>query len=135
MNMVRNMIDDSLVRAFETATVEPAKFGHREHLYVAWCYLKALTLEDALLRYVHYLRLLASSLGVPGKFHATMTWGYLVLLDEAMHDPELRGADFQALLEKHPALLDRAALHAYYDPTELASPAARQRFVLPRRTR
>jgi hypothetical protein len=128
------MIDDPLVRAFEAGTVDPAKFNHREHLYVAWCYLKALTLEDALLRYVRHLRLLASTLGVPGKYHATITWGYLVLLDEAMHDPELSCAGFDAVLEKHPTLLDRHALHAYYKPEELASPAARQRFVLPRRT-
>jgi hypothetical protein len=46
------MLSDPLVKAFEAGAVDPQAFGHREHLYVAWCYLKTLTLEDALARYV-----------------------------------------------------------------------------------
>lgn len=126
---------DPLVRAFEAGTVDPAAFRHREHLYVAWCYLRALPVEEALLRYVRNLRALTARLGVPGKFHATMTWGYVVLLDGAMRDPELGRADFDALVRRYPNLLDakRGALFDHYDEDELATPVARERFVLPRR--
>jgi hypothetical protein len=121
------------VQAFEQTTLDPTTFHHREHLYVAWCYLRALPLEDALARYVHHLRQLAIALGVPHKFHATMTWGYVVLLGEAMDRSPSVG--FDELLDRHPALLDRpaAALAPHDDRAQLDSEEARRRFVLPRR--
>ena len=127
------MLTDPLVRAFEEATVDPVAFHHREHLYVAWCYLRALPLEEALARYVHHLRKLAAALGVPGKFHATITWAYVVLLHAAMDRSP--GATFDELLAENPALLDHraGALHAYYDREQLDSDEARRCFVLPRR--
>jgi hypothetical protein len=127
------MLTDPLVQAFEQRTVDPAAFHHREHLYVAWCYLRALPLEDALARYVCHLRQLTVALGAPDKFHATMTWAYLLLLDEAMQRSP--GASFEELLATNHALLDHrtGALHAYYDRAQLDSDHARRRFVLPRR--
>jgi len=127
------MLTDPLVQAFERAAVDPAAFHHREHLYVAWCYLQALPLEEALARYVRHLRQLTVAIGAPDKFHATMTWAYVVLLDEAMRgSPD---ATFDELLAANPALLDRraGALHAHYDGAQLDSDEARRRFVLPRR--
>lgn len=127
------MLTDPLVQAFENTTIDAAAFHHREHLYVAWCYLRALSLEDALARYVRHLRQLASALGVPEKFHATMTWAYVILLYEAMaRSPD---AAFDDLLTKNPALLDHrgGALYTLYDRAQLDSDEARRHFVLPRR--
>ena len=126
------MLTDPLVQAFETATVDPASFHHREHLYVAWCYLRELSLEDALARYARYLRQLVIALGVPHKFHATITWAYVVLLHDAME--RLPGATFEQLLAANPTLLDHraGALYAYYNRDQLDSDEARRRFVLPR---
>jgi len=127
------VLTDPLVQAFERAAVDPAAFHHREHLYVAWCYLRSLPLEEALARYVHHLRRLAVALGVPHKFHATMTWAFLVLLDEAMERSP--GSTFDDLLARNPTLLDHraGALYAYYEREQLDSDEARRRFVLPRR--
>lgn len=129
------MLHDPLVLAFESGTIEPSTFRHREHLYVAWCYLRALPLEEALARYVRHLRCLTTALGAPGKFHATITWGYLILLDQAMQDVEVRD-DLDALLARNPSLLEppARALASHYAADELESVAARQRFVLPRRS-
>jgi hypothetical protein len=127
------MLTDPLVLAFENATIDPQGFHHREHLYVAWCYLRELPLEDALARYVHHLRRLAGALGAPHKFHATMTWAYVLLLHDAMErDP---GETFDDLLGKNRAILDHreGALYAHYDPAQLDTDEARRRFVLPRR--
>lgn len=127
------MLNDPLVVAFERASVDARAFHHREHLYVAWCYLCELPLEEALARYVRHLRALATALGAPDKFHATMTWAYVVLLHEAMH--RAPGASFDQLLADNPALLDhrQGALYDHYDRAQLESDAARRRFVLPRR--
>jgi hypothetical protein len=124
---------DPLVQAFERAAIDPTQFHHREHLYVAWCYLRALPLEDALARYVHHLRRLANALGVPQKFHATITWAYVLLLHDAME--RAPGASFDELLAMTPAILDHraGALYAYYDRAQLDAAEARRRFVLPRR--
>ena len=126
-------LTDPQVQAFEGATVDPSRFHHREHLYVAWCYLRVLPPEDALARYVQNLRRLVTALGVPEKFHATMTWAYVVLLHDAME--QTPGLTFEALLARHPALLDHraGALRQHYRPEELESAEARRRFVLPRR--
>jgi hypothetical protein len=127
------MRTETLVRAFEDATVDPKTFGHRQHLYVAWCYLRELPLEEALARFVAHLRRLTTAHGAPEKYHATITWTYLVALNDAMTEhPEL---GFDELLLACPELLDHrgGVLAAHYDREELASPRARQRFVLPRR--
>jgi hypothetical protein len=127
------MLTDPAVRAFESATIDPAAFHHRDHLYVAWCYLRALPLEEALARHVRHLRHLVAAVGAPDKFHATMTWGYVLLLHAAME--RLPGATFDQLLAQNPALTDHqsGALYAYYDREQLDSDEARRRFVLPRR--
>ncbi|HEY5926409.1 MAG TPA: hypothetical protein VIV11_32205 [Kofleriaceae bacterium] len=126
------MRTDPLVQAFETATIDPSKFRHREHLYVAWCYLRDWPLEDALARYVRHLRQLTHALGVPQKFHTTMTWAYVALLHDAMERTPSVG--FDELLAANPGLLDhRGALDVYYDRDQLQSEEARRRFVLPRR--
>ena len=128
-------LGDPLVHAFETATIGPTAFRHREHLYVAWCYLRSMSLEDALARYVSHLRKLTIALGVPEKFHATMTWAYVVLLHEAMQASQF-GLSFDDLLTKNPGLLDHQSglLHEHYDRAQLQSDEARRRFVLPRRS-
>jgi hypothetical protein len=124
---------DPAVLAFESATVDPAAFRHRDHLYVAWCYLRALPLEEALARYVRHLRELTAALGVPHKFHATMTWAYVVLLHAAMERSPR--ATFDELLAENPTLADHrsGALYDHYDRAQLDSDAARRGFVLPRR--
>lgn len=127
------MLNDPLVEAFENGTLDVARFHHREHLYVAFCYLRALPPEEALARYVRHLRALTVRLGVPEKFHATMTWAYVVLLDEAMR--RLPDATFDELMAQNPALLDHrgGALYAHYDRAQLDTVDARRAFVLPRR--
>ncbi len=126
------LLNDPLVLAFESASVDPHHFHHRDHLYVAWCYLRALPLEHALARYVDHLRQLATALGAPNKFHATMTWAYVVLLHDAMERSP--GASFDDLMAKHPDLLDHkaGAIYEHYDRAELGAEDARRRFVLPK---
>ncbi|MGE0327377.1 MAG: hypothetical protein AB7K71_39615 [Polyangiaceae bacterium] len=126
------MSRDPLVLAFESASLAASEFHHRQHLYVAWCYLGEMSAEDALARYVGGLKLLTQKLGVPEKFHATITWAYVALLDDAMQRSP--GVSFDELLERNPGLLDHKSgdLRRYYSQAELDAPEARLRFVLPR---
>jgi hypothetical protein len=76
------------------------------------------------------LQTLTRTLGVPHKYHATITWAYLIVLNDSMQADET----FDALLLRLPGLLDaRGALRDSYDDRELFSDRARDHFVLPRR--
>jgi len=123
---------DELIRDFEAGTLDATRFGHREHLRAAFWYLQHHPLEEALARFVACLKRLTHKLGVPDKYHATLTWGYLVLLDEARRErPQL---SFDELLAANPQLMlpPAAALAPYYAQQLLLSDQARRHFVLPR---
>jgi hypothetical protein len=125
---------DDLIRDFEAGTLDATRFGHREHLQVAFWFLQQYPLEEALARFVQNLKRLTVRLGVPHKYHATFTWGYMVLLDEARS--RAPAASFEQVIAANPQLLlaPAAALAPFYAPDQLQSEEARQRFMMPRRT-
>jgi hypothetical protein len=120
----------ALVAAFETCTLPPGQFHHREHLLVAWAYLREAPFLDAAVRFVGALRRYAGSLGASAKYHETLTLAFLALVHE-----RLDGApgSFSSFLEQHPELLDGKALlrASGYDEARLDSDAARRGLVLP----
>jgi hypothetical protein len=125
--------DSSLVARFEDGSLPAAELGHREHVQLAWLYLRSgAAFEEAALRFCTNLRRFAVSQGKADRYHATMTWAYLALVNERMH----RGpasADFAAFAGANPDLFDheRGALRSCYDEKTLASPMARSVFLLP----
>lgn len=108
-------------------------FHHRDHVRLAWIYLRD---DSSLLGidcFVRALKAFASAAGQPGIYHETMTWAYLLLIRERMaRKPAADWATFAAenpdLLTWNPAILDR-----YYRPETLASDLARRVFLLPDR--
>ena len=123
--------DDDLVARFEACTLPPWAFGHREHLLVAFCYLRTSTFEEAAPRFVRNLKRFAARHGAEGKYHATVTWALLSLLAEAIDaNPSL---SFEALLAARPDLLAaRDTLAALYGRAVLESDRARRVPLLPR---
>jgi hypothetical protein len=128
-------IEDELVQAFDNLTLDPARFSHRAHLNVAWRYLQrdgfplgAVKFREQLLRYIE-------SVGAHGKYHETITWAYIVLLNEQLSLGGDPSETFDELVARRPDLLDHrnGAIAACYTPEALASPAARRTFILPRR--
>ena len=114
-----------LVERFEACTLPPWAFGHREHLFVAWTYLRAAPFEDGARRFVVNLKRFATHHGATGKFHATITWTLLQLVAEAIDAHP--SASFDALLAARPDLLDaRAALTALFPLEVLDSDRARR---------
>jgi hypothetical protein len=132
------MTAPELVPAFEACTLAAERFRHREHLLVAWTYLRETPLAAAAARFIAALRRFAEAHGAPAKYHETVTWAYLALVNERLHgDGSACGAraQFDAFLAANADLLDpERALGAYYDPATLASERARRVFVLPRRS-
>lgn len=114
---------------FESGEIDPERFDHEAHVYVAWLYVQAYDLPVAIRRFDCALKRLTEKLGVPGKYHATITWTFLLLINERYRDNEewcafhLRNAD---LFSDSKAIVGR-----YYTDALLFSDRARQHFVLP----
>ena len=105
------MTDMEQLEGFETGTLAPAAFGHREHLRVACLYLFRFGRDGATRRMHDGLRRFAARAGKPDKFDAELTAAWMALLADA--SAALGPAPtFDALLAARPDLLDRTAVGA-----------------------
>lgn len=121
------------VDAFRAGTLSTDQFHHRDHVRMAWLYVCEHGLEAAVPRFTADLRAFAAAKGVPGLYHATITWSYLALVAERQRQ---EGAPtWEAFEARHPDLLrwKPSVLDAYYSAERLWSPAARETFLLPDR--
>ena len=105
------MTDDELVRGFETGELPPGRFGHPEHLRLAWCYLTRFGREEAERRLLAGLRAFAARAGKPDKFDAALTSAWVGVLADASR--QLDAPSFDALIAARPELLDSAAVRAH----------------------
>ena len=120
------------VEAFERGEIDPDAFDHEAHVYLAWLYLERFPLPEALGRFDTALRRLTVKLGVPGKYHATITWFFLLLIAERRNAGP--GADWRGFRRRNADLVENGGLlEDYYHRGTLASNRARQSFVLPDR--
>ncbi len=123
--------DRSLMERADRGELDPAEFTHARHVELAFEYLRVLQPSEALVRMEAAIRRVAAAAGAPDKYHATITWGYLVLISERMRTaPDATWPAFAAANQDlfEPGL---AALLRYYTRERLLSPAARHIFVLP----
>jgi hypothetical protein len=125
--------DAELLAGFERGGL--ARFGHGEHLRVAFLFLQAKgDLAEAALSFRRSLRRLAAAQGKPQLFHETITWAYLVLVNARMR--RSAAATSEEFLAENPDLLSHreGLLSRYYDVEAItASSEARAVFVLPAR--
>lgn len=118
--------------AFEAGSLDPEAFDHEAHVYVGWLYLERFPLLETIGRYSQALRSLTTKLGVPDKYHETITWFFLALIAERRE--ATRGHGWFAFRSENDDLFHGARLLArYYSKECLMSDHARQAFVLPDR--
>jgi hypothetical protein len=119
------------IEAFEALDVDPANFNHEAHIYVAWSYLQKLDLLASIDRYRSVLRQLTAKLGVPGKYHETITWFYMIGVSERATGAA--ASDWQAFKDGNPDLFagEPSIIRRFYSEGRLMSDKARQTFVLP----
>ena len=97
------MTDEALVSAFEAGTLPPADFHHREHVRLAWLYLRRYGRADTEQRLLQGLRALAVRAGKPDKFDAALTRAWLRRIEEAAADTAAPTSE--AFIAMHPELL------------------------------
>ena len=99
-------LDDMLVVGFETGTLPPGAFHHRDHVRLTWIYLQRYGRHGAEQRLLAGLRAFAARAGKPEKFDAALTCRWVAVIDEARLAES--AASFEALVAARPELLDRA---------------------------
>lgn len=128
------MEDADFLAAFEAATLPEDRFHHRDHVRAAWLLLRDESPAAALARFASALKRFAAAKGKTRLYHETITWAYLLLINERMErDGRDRGwEEFAAsnpdLLTWRPSVLDE-----YYTPETLGTDLARRVFLLPDR--
>lgn len=122
------------IASFEAGTIDADEFDHEAHIYVAWLYLEQYPLLEAVGRFTDAIRRLTVRLGVPGKYHETITWFFMFLIDERRAG--LRAGDWFSFHRNNVDLFARGEdniLSRYYSSDLLGSDRAKQSFVLPDR--
>jgi hypothetical protein len=127
------LTDADLVEAFERVTLGADQFPHRQHVRVAWLYVRRDGLPSALSTFPAALRRFAAAQGAPHLYHVTITWAYLLLIHARQQacpaaDWDTFATANRDLLTWKPSILD-----AYYTPETLWSDLARRTFVMPDR--
>jgi hypothetical protein len=122
--------DETLRRSFEDLTLSPADFSHREHVHMAWIYLREHPLVEVLRIFPENLKRFAASIGKPGLYHETITWAYLMLIAERL-ERDGRGEAWDAFASRNEDLLSSSLLARYYPAEVLTSDLARRAFVWP----
>lgn len=119
------------IERFEAADIEPDLFDHEAHVYVGWLYVTKYELAEAISRFDNGLRRLTARLGVPDKYHATITWLFLLLIAEL----STKNESWRAFRARNEELISdsKSTLRRYYSDALIFSDRARKHFVLPDR--
>lgn len=128
------MTDAELIHCFEKGEEPPEGFHHAQHVRAAWCYLRAHSLPDAIVRFTTALQAFAAAHGKPDLYHETITIAFMLVIAERASAPDAASTwtEFAAangdLLTWKPSILER-----YYTTETLWSERARRSFVMPDR--
>jgi hypothetical protein len=128
------MTDQELIKHLEDGTLSHEGFHHREHVRAAFLFLTKYQVLEALQAFSKALRRLAENRGKPQAYHETITWAYILLIQERMiRAPKKQG--WEEFAENNSDLLawQDGILTRYYRPETLASDLARTVFVFPDR--
>ncbi len=128
------MTDDEFLAQLEACTLPSDCFHHADHLHAAWLYLTRFPAAEAITRCSATLRSYATSLGKPDRYHETITWAYLLLVNERIRRGE-SDLDWEEFVERNADLFDwkQSVLLKYYCPETLSCSIARQVFLMPDR--
>lgn len=129
-----SLSEGELIVQFETRTLPPSAFPHREHVRLAWAYLRREPLAAAIAKFCGGLKAFAASIDKAGLYHETVSWAFMLIIQDRI----ARGGRVESWEEFAAANEDllrngRQLLERYYLPVTLDSPLARAAFIWPDR--
>lgn len=121
------MDDDVFLERFSRG--ELSEFAHLDHVRVVYLYTLRAGRDAAIELTRAGLKALTGRLGVPEKYHETMTVAWVRLVSERAAAGT--GRDFTAFLHDNPCFQRRDLLEDYYSREVLFSAGARSQFIEP----
>ena len=121
---------ERLLETFEACEIENRAFRHRDHLMVAWLYLRRDGPERGAENVMAGIRRFAVAKGVPEKYHHTETLFWIRLMAHVI-DAHPSIDDFETMLARVPHLLDKYLPLRHYRRETIMSPGARARWAEP----
>ena len=79
-----SMSDDEFIAHFEDGSLANEGFHHRDHMRMAFLYLRRYPALEAIQRFSSALARFAAVHGKPGLYNETVTWAFLLLIRERM---------------------------------------------------
>ena len=124
--------DEEFIVRFESCTLPPECFHHRDHIRLSWLYLQRYAPIEALTRVSEGIKRFAAFHGKAERYHETITWAYFFLIRERVERVGTRQTwdEFTCTNED---LFDwqNSILNHYYDEALLSSALAKGTFILP----
>jgi len=126
--------DRAFLEAFEAAAIPSSDWRHRDHIRMAFLYLRSEPFDTALARIRSGIRALNRANhveeGLASGYHETMTvaWARLIASTLEVHGPR---DDAAAFIEANPHLLATSLLRLYYSRERILTEEAKARFVEP----
>ena len=126
------MTDDEFLAAFEACRLD--EFHHRDHVKVAYLYLRRHSLDEAIAKVRAGLQALAAAWKAPDDlqrgYHETMTQAWVRLVHLTLS--EYGAAESaEAFCEQQPQLMQKTHLQLFYSPERLTTWEAKREFVEP----
>ena len=131
--MTANDMHALTIEQLENGEIDAGTFDHESHVYMGWLYIGEFGATGAIEKFTAALKRLVIKLGVPGKYHDTITWFYLLVIAERRM--KIGGDDWTTFRQDNPDLFSRDdnILSRFYSKELLGSDKARHSFVLPDR--
>ncbi|MFN0135989.1 MAG: hypothetical protein ACKVS9_07710 [Phycisphaerae bacterium] len=126
--------DDDFIREFEARRWPLERWHHRDHIRLAYLYLREETFDQAADRLRAGIKAHNAAHGIVDAptqgYHETMTIAWLRLVEVilAEYGPEPTG---EAFCDAHPELLQKKTLRLFYSKDAFMSPQAKAAFVEP----
>ena len=133
MTATAPLTDHDLVARFLDTSLPTEAFRHRDHVRMAWLFVRRDGMPAALATFPAALRRFADAKGASTLYHATITWAYLLLVNERQQ--RTAAAEWSAFAAANPDLLSwkPSILDRLYTADTLWSDEARRTFLLPDR--
>jgi hypothetical protein len=117
------------LRVLEAVVDKADKFGHREHLELAWSYLDRYPLTVAKQAMASAIRHVAAEHGAADKYHETLTLAWVQLV--AVHREHWPASTFEEFIVRNRQLLDSHLLDEHYSSDVLWTGGARAAWAEP----
>jgi hypothetical protein len=128
------MDDDAFLRQFEDCSYPNEEWHHRQHVKVAYLYLRSSPLDAAIAKMREAIKRFNAAHKVPESidrgYHETLTQAWMRLVHFVLYQygPAATADEF---FEQHPELWQMKVLRLFYSRPRLMSAQAKAEFVLP----